>query len=120
MALDLIQPAGFLPDINEEMTRIIDSNVFTHVSAQLIDTDDWTSGPADPHLISIRSNKESGNAKILYYNEGKGYGFCFCPRCGRMVLEDEVADKENPLKFPFDMNPMASKQHLAISTSDAL
>ena len=124
VALDLIQPAGFLPDINEEMTRIIDSNVFTHVSAQLIDTDDWTSGPADPHLISIRSNKESGNAKILYYNEGKGYGFCFCPRCGRMVLEDEVADKENPLKFPFDMNPMASKQpgkpryHFAISGKD--
>lgn len=36
VALDLIQPAGFLPDINEEMTRIIDSNVFTHVSAQAL------------------------------------------------------------------------------------
>lgn len=41
-----------------------------------------------------------------------------------MVLEDEVADKENPLKFPFDMNPMASKQpgkpryHFAISGKD--
>ncbi len=124
VALDLIQPAGFLPDINEDMTRIIDSNVFTHVSAQLIDTDDWTSGPSDPHLISVRSNKESGNAKILYYNEGKGYGYCFCPRCGRMVLEDEVADKDNPMKFPVDMNPMSSKQsdrpryHFAISGKD--
>lgn len=124
VALDLIQPAGFLPDINEDKSRIIDNNVFTHVSAQLIDTDDWTSGPADPHLISVRSNKESGNAKILYYNEGKGYGYCFCPRCGRMVLEDEVADKDNPLKLPYDMNPMASKQpdkpryHFAISGKD--
>lgn len=107
--LDLIQPAGFMPDINEDKTRIMDSNAFTHVSAQLIDADDWSNNVTEPHLFSVRPNSDSGNAKILYYNEGKGYGYCFCPRCGRTVLEDEVAEIENPLKFPYEFNPMQPK-----------
>ena len=119
--LTLIQPAGFLPDINEDKTRIIDNNVYTHVSAQLIDTDDWTSGPKDPHLFSVRSNRDTGDAKILYYNEGQGYGYCYCLRCGRAVVETEVADPDNPLKLPPEMNPKIPKDtskphyHYAIS-----
>lgn len=108
--LDLIQPVGFMPDMNEEKTRIMDSNVYTRVSAQLIDADDWSNNVTEPHLFSVRPNSETGNAKILYYNEGKGYGYCFCPRCGRTVLEDEVADKGEPLKFPWEFNPIPSKR----------
>lgn len=108
-ALTLIQPASFMPDVNEDKTRIIDNNVYTHVSAQLIDTDDWTSGPRDPHLFSVRSNRDTGDAKILYYNEGSGFGYCYCQRCGRTVLESEVADPHNPMKLPYDMNPMMSR-----------
>lgn len=104
-ALTLIEPASFMPDPFEDKTRIIDNNVYTHVSAQLIDTDDWTSGPKDPHLFSVRSNRDTGDAKILYYNEGCGYGYCYCQRCGRTIIESEVADPENPLKLPHDMNP---------------
>lgn len=103
--LELIQPVGFMPDINEDKTRIMDSNVFTRVSAQLIDADDWSNNVTEPHLFSVRPNSDSGNAKILYYNEGRGFGYCFCPRCGRMVIEDEVADKDEPKKFPYDFNP---------------
>lgn len=120
--LTLIQPAAFMPDINEDKTRILDNNVYTHVSAQLIDTDDWTSGPKDPHLFSVRSNRDTGDAKILYYNEGKGYGFCYCQRCGRAVVEDEPADRDNPLiGLPIDMNTKLPKDtsrpryHYAIS-----
>jgi hypothetical protein len=108
--LELIQPVSFLPDMNEDKSRIMDSNVFTRVSAQLIDTDDWTNIVTEPHLFSVRSNRETGNAKILYYNEGKGYGYCFCPRCGRMVLEDEVANEDEPNKFPYEFNPVAAKR----------
>ena len=108
--LELIQPVGFLPDMNEDKTRIMDSNVYTRVSAQLIDADDWPNYVTEPHLFSMRPNNESGNAKILYYNEGKGYGYCFCPRCGRTVLEDDVADKDEPLKFPYEFNPMTPKR----------
>ena len=108
--LDLIQPVGFMPDINEDKTRIMDSNVFTRVSAQLIDADDWSNNVTEPHLFSVRPNSDSGNAKILYYNEGKGFGYCFCPRCGRTVIEDDVADKDEPLKFPFEFNPVVAKR----------
>ena len=104
-ALELIQPAGFLPDMNESSTRIIDSNAYTHVSAQLIGASDWSNHVTEPHLYSVRKNTESGEAKILYYNEGRGFGYCFCTRCGRMVLEDGVADVNEPKKFPFDFNP---------------
>lgn len=107
--LDLIQPVGFTPDMNEDKTRITDSNVYTHVSAQLIDADDWTNNVTEPHLFSVRPNSDSGNAKILYYNEGRGYGYCFCPRCGRTVREEEIADKEDPMKFPTDFNPIRAK-----------
>ncbi len=55
-------------------------------------------------FFSVRPNSDSGNAKILYYNEGKGYGYCFCPKCGRTVLEEDVADKNEPLKFPYEFN----------------
>ena len=108
--LELIQPVGFMPDINEDKTRIIDSNAFTRVSAQLIDADDWANNVTEPHLFSVRPNSDSGNAKILYYNEGRGYGYCFCTRCGRTVIEDEVAEKDNQLKLPFDFNPVVAKR----------
>ena len=126
-ALDLIQPVGFLPDMNEDKSRIMDTNAYTRVSAQLIDTDDWTNHVTEPHLFSVRSNRETGNAKILYYNEGKGYGYCFCPRCGRMVLEDEMPD-EHSSKYPIEFNPIHSPRregqpekpnfHYAISGKD--
>ena len=107
--LNLIQPVGFMPDMNEEKTRIMDSNVYTRVSAQLIDADDWSNNVTEPHLFSFRKNNDTGNAKILYYNEGKGYGYCFCPRCGRTVIEDRVAEKDEPLKFPYEFNPKQAK-----------
>lgn len=108
--LELVQPVGFLPDMNEKGTRIIDNNTFTRVSAQLIDADDWAGHESEPHLFSIRPNNESGNAKILYYNEGKGYGYCYCPQCGRMILEEEVADPDEPEKFPFGFNDNKKKK----------
>lgn len=108
--LVLIQPVGFMPDMNEDKTRIMDNNVYTNVSAQLIGADDWSDHVTEPHLFSVRPNRESGEAKILYYNEGKGYGYCFCPRCGRTVIEDGVADKVEKLKFPYEFNPVIPKR----------
>jgi len=108
--LTLVSPTGFIPDFNEDYTRIIDENVYTHVSAQLIGATDWT-GDEDDKMISVRTNKEdSGNAKILYYNEGIGYGYCFCSKCGRMVLEAEPAPDGNVAGgLPAEMNNKQSK-----------
>ena len=131
-ALDLISPTGFIPDMNEPSSRIIDNTQYTRVSAQLIDADEWVNIVTEPHLYSMRSNRDTGNAKILYYNEGIGYGYCFCTRCGKMVLEEEAAESaSNPEKLPTDMHDRRPRQtteaqqterprfHLAISGKEA-
>ena len=120
--LELVQPVSFVPDMNERTSRIMDNNKYTRVSAQLIDTEDWDINVSDEEsqlLYSIRTNRETGNAKILYYNEGAGYGYCLCPMCGKMTLETEVAEDEST-PLPFEMNDRypkdkaKAKYHLAI------
>lgn len=84
--LELIEPVSFIPDVNEEYSRVIDKNAYTQVSAQLIGAGTWQNG--DSHsMIAMRSNRDCCEAKILYYNEGIGYGYCFCPDCGKTILE---------------------------------
>ena len=122
--LELIQPVGFLPDINEDGGRVLENNKFTRVSAQLIDTDEWNNIVKEPLLFSVRKNLNTGNAKILYYNEGVGFGYCMCTRCGRLVIEDKVAEStldQLPIEFnqirPIDSTK--NKYHLAISGKDS-
>lgn len=84
--LKLIEPVSFIPDINEDYTRVIDKNSYTQVSAQLIGAGPWQ-GDETMNLMAMRSNRDCCEAKILYYNEGIGAGYCFCPDCGKTVLE---------------------------------
>lgn len=103
--LELIRPIGFIPDINEESNRVSNGKLFTRVSAQLIDAQPWENNVTEPHLFSVRCNRDTGNSKILYYNEGTGHGFCFCTRCGKAVLETSVIDEhDNSTKIPDEMN----------------
>ena len=108
--LDLLQPAEFIPDMNEPANRILDNNVYTRVSAQLIGAEEWKQDRIEPHLFDSRSSRESGNGQILYYNEGCGYGYCHCTKCGKTVLEKwPAAASSDPYKIPFEMNPISSK-----------
>lgn len=86
VALTLIEPVSFIPDINEDYSRVIEKNSYTQVSAQLIGAGVWQSVDSNS-MIAMRSNLDCCEAKILYYNEGIGYGYCFCPECGKTVLE---------------------------------
>lgn len=86
VALTLIEPVSFIPDINEDYSRVMERNSYTQVSAQLIGAGVWQSGDSNS-MIAMRSNRDCCEAKILYYNEGIGYGYCFCPECGKTVLE---------------------------------
>lgn len=107
--LDLLQPAEFIPDMNESASRILDKNVYTRVSAQLIGTDEWKQDRIEPHLFDSRSSRNS-NGEILYYNEGTGYGYCHCTKCGRTVLESwPAASASDPDKLPYEMNTIPSK-----------
>jgi hypothetical protein len=122
--LELIQPIGFLPDINEDGGRVLENNKFTRVSAQLIDTDEWNNTVTEPLLFSVRRNLHTGNAKILYYNEGIGFGYCMCTRCGRMVIEDKVAERTfDQLPVEFNQirpsNPQRPRYHMSISGKES-
>lgn len=108
--LDLLQPAEFIPDMNESASRILDNNVYTRVSAQLIGTDEWKQDRIEPHLFDTRGSRESGNGEILYYNEGIGFGYCHCTKCGKTVLESwPAASSSDPDKLPSEMNTVPSK-----------
>ena len=108
--LDLLQPAEFIPDMNESANRILDNNVYTRVSAQLIGADEWKQDRIEPHLFDSRSSRESGNGQILYYNEGTGFGYCHCTKCGKTVLESwPAASSSDPDKLPLEMNTIPSK-----------
>lgn len=91
--LMLVEPVSFVPDIHEDCSRIIEKNSYTQVSAQLIGADEWSDLDDPISLIATRNNKESGEAKILYYNEGVGYGYAFCRDCGKSVIENSIAKK---------------------------
>lgn len=111
--IELVQPVGFVPDINEEESRIINTNRFTMVNAQLIGATKWSdeNGDMAAKLYDVRCNRDSGEAKILYYNEGIGYGYCLCSRCGRMVLEEDIAEDPNSIQdLPADFNPTWPKE----------
>lgn len=109
--LDLLQPAEFIPDMNESASRILDKNVYTRVNAQLIGADEWKQDRIEPHLFDTRSSRESGNGQILYYNEGTGYGYCHCTKCGKTVLESwAAASSSDPDKLPWEMNTITPKE----------
>ena len=108
--LDLLQPAEFVPDMNESANRILDKNVYTRVSAQLIGSDEWKQDRIEPHLFDTRNSRESGNGQILYYNEGTGYGYCHCTKCGKTILESwPAASSSDPDKLPSEMNNIPPK-----------
>ena len=114
--LSLVQPVRFLPDPNEDYSRIMDDNIYTHVSAQLIGTKDWKNKVTEPALFSTRRSNESGDAKILYYNEGTGHGYAMCIDCGKMCLESEQVD-DGKAQIPRDIDDKQNnnrRYHFAI------
>lgn len=103
IGVNLVQPVRFLPDPNEDYSRVMDENVYTHVSAQLIGTKDWGNKITEPNLFSTRRSDETGNANILYYNEGIGHGYAMCLSCGKMCLETGPVE-EGKAPIPHDID----------------
>lgn len=104
-SLELVRPVGFLPDV-DGMSRIVENNRFTYVGAQLIGATPWQAKVTEPRLYSVRPNRDAGDAQIVYYNMGTGYGYCLCTMCYRSFVETGVAkDFDHPHRFlPRGMN----------------
>lgn len=114
--LSMVQPVRFLPDPNEDYSRIVDENTYTHVSAQLIGTKDWNNKVTEPNLFSTRRSDDSGDANILYYNEGKGNGYAMCIDCGKMCIETNQVE-EGKASIPYDIDDKQNdkgRYHFAI------
>ena len=106
--LELLQPMEFIPDMNESASRVVDRNVYTRVSAQLLGANEWKDNKNEPRLYDTRNSSQS-KGQILYYNEGIGFGYCHCKKCGRTVLEGWVAaTSSDPNKLPKEMNNIPS------------
>lgn len=99
--LELIQVRSFIPDINESDKRMLEDAPFTRVNAQLIGAKEWES--SQHHLANARCNLDAGEAQILYYNDGIGYGYCMCPKCGKMVLESRPLGQNQNMDLPREM-----------------
>ena len=115
--LSLVQPVRFLPDPNEDYSRIVDDKLFTHVSAQLIGSNDWSNKVTEPNLFSTRRSDDSGYANILYYNEGIGYGYAMCMDCGKMCIETSQME-EGKAPIPYDIDDKQNdkgRYHYAIN-----
>ena len=99
--LELIEVKSFIPDINAQDSRVLQPSPYTRVNAYLIGAEPWQASKS--HLMSARCNLDVGNAKILYHNEGIGYGYCLCPRCGKTVMEIAPAGKGTMKNLPPEM-----------------
>ncbi len=82
--LMVLRPYAFLPERDKDQKTI--SHSVGIVKSQLVGVDIWAT-PARGKLIDSRSSHQRPESKILYYNDGYGYGFSYCRKCERTVPE---------------------------------
>lgn len=102
-ALQMIQPTAFLADYNEEEMRLVRKNSHSSVNAMLVNPKPWVTSDSE-HLYSIRTSGDKGTSKIVYYNNGIGYGFCVCRMCGRTAVEYRVNKSNRVNPAPYSLN----------------
>lgn len=83
--LTLVQPTAFVTDQNESASRCVEQPYFPQCGAMLVGATDQES--TNNGFISYRTSDSTNNSKVLYYNMGMGYGFCYCRTCGKAVPE---------------------------------
>lgn len=87
---NMIEPTAFLPE--QETDRIIDKDQENvSINAQLIGGDGLHLQFLT-HLCDYDRELPQANTKILFLNQGAGFGYCVCNMngCGRAVLESQL------------------------------
>lgn len=83
---EVVEPAAFSVAWNSSPSRKMDSlGSMNFIQPILLEMDAWQP-KTDSAKMSIRCS--TPRSEILFYNKGaSGYGFAFCPYCGRMKSE---------------------------------
>ena len=82
------EPVGFRTDQNAISTREERTEKRFYDIQPILLSVDW-SEYAEINMCRIAGSGELG--QILYYNRADGYGFAFCKRCGRAVVEPDLS-----------------------------
>lgn len=88
---NMIEPIAFLPE--QETDRILDKNTENlSIHAQLLGADGLHLQKLT-NLCDYDRELPQANTKILYLNQGAGFGYCVCKKsgCGRAFLETQLA-----------------------------
>lgn len=104
---EVVEPAAFSVAWNSTPTRKMDTiGGMNFIQPILLEMDPWLS-KTNSAKMSIRCS--TPRSEILFYNKGtNGYGYAFCPYCGRMKSETSPDSNEHI---------MSGHKHLLASTT---
>ena len=95
-ALPIITPTGYYP--SSDVSRITKKEpVKNEIGVELIGVGNWADNKTHK-LFTHRTNIDTNNSQILYYDKGQGSGYHICKKCGYAVpatsLNDGTKDNE--------------------------
>lgn len=90
---EVVEPAAFSVAYGSKPTRKMDNSPMNFVQPVLLEMEPWQKRASSAKLIVRCSTPKS---EILFYNRGRhGYGYAFCPYCGRMQSEKAMDSAES-------------------------
>lgn len=90
---EVVEPAAFSVAYGSKPTRKMDNSPMNFVQPVLLEMEPWQKRTSSAKLTVRCSTPKS---EILFYNRGRqGYGYAFCPYCGRMQSEKAMDSAES-------------------------
>ena len=108
-----VEPSGFVAGKGKRTRNPKIPNDF--VVPELIGMEQWSDDQND-EVYRMRSSKHA-DAQILYVNKGQGYGFAYCPYCGKMEPESGMGLKKLPSTMDKHKHIMTDKTCYGSKTS---
>ncbi len=93
---EIVEPAAFTVSWGTKPTRKMKGQgSMNFIQPVLLEMDPWEDKTSSVKMTTRCSSPQS---EILFYNRGRsGYGYAFCPYCGRMVSEKSIDSSERVL-----------------------
>lgn len=83
---EVVEPAAFSVAYGSKPSRKMDNSSMNFIQPVLLEMDPWQSKTSSAKLTVRCSTSKS---EILFYNRGRhGFGYEFCPYCGKMQSEE--------------------------------